>query len=63
MGMAEVFKMIQEYGNVSNEDMIRPFNLGIGMILVIEKNNLPDLESHLKALNEDYFVIGEVIEK
>ena len=59
----EVFKMIQEHGNVSNEDMIRPFNLGIGMILVIEKNNLLDLESHLKALNEDYFVIGEVIEK
>ena len=61
MGMA-VFKMIQEHGNVSNEDMIRPFNLGIGMILVIEKNNL-DLDAHLKALNEDYFVIGEVIEK
>ena len=59
----EVFKMIQEDGNVSNEDMIRPFNLGIGMILVIEKNNLSDLDAHLKALHEDYFVIGEVIEK
>ena len=34
----EIFKMIQEDGNVSTEDMIRPFNLGIGLILIIDKN-------------------------
>ena len=33
----EIFKMIQEDGNISTEDMIRPFNLGIGLILIIDK--------------------------
>ena len=55
--------MIQEDGNVSTEDMIRPFNLGIGLILIIDKNHLPDLETHLKNKNEDYVVLGSVTSK
>ena len=55
--------MIQEDGNVSTEDMIRPFNLGIGFILIIDKNYLPDLDTHLKNKNEDYVVLGSVTSK
>ena len=58
-----IFKMIQEDGNVSSEDMIRPFNLGIGLVLIIDKNNLSDLDTHLKSLNEEYVVIGKVTSK
>ena len=58
-----IFKMIQEDGNVSSEDMIRPFNLGIGLILIIDKNHLSDLDTHLKALKEEYVVIGKVTSK
>ena len=58
-----VFKMIQEDGNVSTEDMIRPFNLGIGLILIIDKNHLSDLDTHLKSLKEEYVVIGKVTSK
>ena len=59
----EIFKLIQEDGNVSKEDMIRPFNLGIGLILIIDKNHLQDLDVHLKSKNEEYVVIGSVISK
>ena len=59
----EIFKMIQEDGDISAEDMIRPFNLGIGMILVIDQNHLSDLDKHLKSINEDYVVIGKVIDR
>ena len=56
-----IFKLIQNEGNIKFDDMIRPFNLGIGMVLIINKNNLNDLETHLDNLNEKYYHIGEVI--
>ncbi len=59
----EIFKMMQEDGNIATEDMIRPFNLGIGMILVIDGNYLEDLDKHLTLINEDYVVMGEVVSK
>jgi len=58
-----IFKMIQEDGNVKTEDMIRPFNLGIGLVLVIDKEHLADLDNHLKSIKEDYAVIGKVVSK
>ncbi len=58
-----IFKMIQEDGNVKTEDMIRPFNLGIGLILIVDENHLSDLQNHLNNNNEDYVIMGKVIEK
>ena len=55
--------MIQKYGNVPTSDMKRTFNLGIGMILIIDKNNLSELDAHLKSRDEDYVVMGKVIAK
>ena len=59
----EIFKLIQSEGNIKSEDMIQPFNLGIGLILIIDKNNLSDLDVHLKSVNEDYVIMGELINK
>ena len=59
----KIFKMIQEHGHISDDNMIQPFNLGIGLILVIDKENLCDLDSHMKSIDEDYVVMGEVIQK
>ena len=59
----EIFKLIQREGSIKTEDMIQPFNLGIGLILIIDKNNLSDLDIHLKSVNEDYVIMGELINK
>ena len=56
-----IFKLIQEEGNIKFDDMVRPFNLGIGMVLVINKNNIDELEAYLNKANQTYFQIGEVI--
>ena len=58
-----IFKLIQDTGNIKNKDMIRPFNLGIGMIMIIDKNHMSDLEIHLKKQNEEYVLMGEVFDK
>ncbi|MAZ61288.1 MAG: phosphoribosylformylglycinamidine cyclo-ligase [Candidatus Marinimicrobia bacterium] len=56
-----IFKLIQEEGNIKFDDMVRPFNLGIGMVLIINKTNLEELESYLDESNQVYHQIGEVI--
>ncbi len=58
-----IFKLIMEDGSVPIEDMIRTFNLGIGMILIIDKNNYDELSSHLNSINEKHTIIGSVIKK
>ena len=40
--------------------MKKSFNLGIGMVLIIKKDNLSDAETYLKKNNEKYFIIGEI---
>ena len=58
-----IFTMIQDYGDVPLEDMRRTFNLGVGMILIIDKEHLQSLDRYLNSINEKYVVMGEVIKK
>ncbi len=58
-----VFSLIQKMGNVPIEDMRRTFNLGIGLILVVNKNNFDEVSGHFEGLNQEHFVIGEVVER
>lgn len=47
-----VFKLIQEIGNVPEEDMQRTFNLGIGLIAIVA-------EDHVEAVTKAAAEIGE----
>jgi len=57
----EIFKMIQKHGEVPVDDMRRSFNLGIGLVAIVDSESIDKMESHLKSINEDYLVIGEVV--
>ncbi len=48
----EIFNLIKNLGNVPDDDMKKTFNLGIGYIIVIEKN---DLDLTIKTLKERGF--------
>lgn len=54
-----IFKIIQKYGGVSDEEMRAVFNLGIGMILIVAKDNVEKTLEFLKE-REKAFIIGEV---
>ena len=56
-----IFNLIEREGNVPQEDMRRSFNLGIGMILIVDKNSLSEAQAHLKSLNERFYIIGEIV--
>ncbi|HEC78557.1 MAG TPA: phosphoribosylformylglycinamidine cyclo-ligase [candidate division WOR-3 bacterium] len=50
-----IFKIIKELGKVPDEEMYRVFNMGIGMVLVVDKKNLRKFKSPKVKL------IGEIV--
>ncbi|MCB2203721.1 phosphoribosylformylglycinamidine cyclo-ligase [bacterium] len=54
-----IFSMIQELGKVPEEDMRRTFNLGIGMICIVDKDAADGLMSTLA--DEQPVIMGEVV--
>jgi phosphoribosylformylglycinamidine cyclo-ligase len=55
-----VFDLIQKIGRLSQDEMDRTFNNGLGMILVVRKQDVGGVTSLLKKMREKYFVIGEI---
>ncbi|MGI1678566.1 MAG: phosphoribosylformylglycinamidine cyclo-ligase [Cellvibrionaceae bacterium] len=56
----EIFDWLQEQGNVTDTEMYRTFNCGIGMVIVVSKDNAEQALSALKALGEQACIIGEI---
>ncbi len=58
-----VFTFLREKGSISQEEMFRTFNCGIGMILVVPEAEAQDIIFQAKAMNEKAFLLGYVDEK
>ncbi len=56
----EIFKFLVQAGKVSEEERYRVFNMGIGMVLIIDKSNLSRVEEKLNEINEPYHLIGQI---
>ncbi len=57
-----VYTLMQKIGNVPREDMLRTFNLGIGMVAVVSPENAPFVKDSLRESGEEFYEIGSVIE-
>ena len=55
-----IFKLIQETGNVPEEDMRRTFNLGIGLVAVVSERSLKRVNQIAEELGEEPIQIGRV---
>jgi phosphoribosylformylglycinamidine cyclo-ligase len=56
-----IFDLIQKTGNISDEEMRKAFNLGIGLIAVISPTDVEKAISICNTINEKAIVIGEII--
>ncbi|MGE3062684.1 MAG: phosphoribosylformylglycinamidine cyclo-ligase [bacterium] len=54
-----LFNKICSLGGVSFEDAYRTFNMGIGMVLITDKKQLPHIENSLKKVKIGYNIIGK----
>jgi len=57
-----VFKVIQRVGNISEHDMFNTFNMGVGMVIAVDKNEADTALEALADAGEKAFVLGEVVE-
>jgi phosphoribosylformylglycinamidine cyclo-ligase len=55
-----LFRLIQKGGDISDEEMFRTFNMGIGMVVVVAPGDLHEVEHSLERRGETAFVIGSV---
>lgn len=57
-----IFKLIAERGNIPERDMYNTFNMGIGMAIIVPKNEVEKSLEILKQAGEEAYLIGEVVE-
>ncbi|HAO22597.1 MAG TPA: phosphoribosylformylglycinamidine cyclo-ligase [Desulfobacteraceae bacterium] len=58
-----IFSFLQQAGKIPFADMMRTFNNGIGMVLIVPEKDANDVLGRLRAMNEKAFVIGQVVER
>ena len=58
-----IFKSIQNLGEISDEEMYRTFNMGIGMVLILDEKSVRGVLDKLDELGEKAYVIGQIKER
>lgn len=61
--MPEIFLWLQEKGNLKEEDMYRVFNCGIGMVLIVNRDDVDSIQKDISDHGYKNFIIGEVVKK
>ena len=56
-----IFDLIASWGNIPERDMFNTFNMGVGMSVVVPKEQTAQALEILKAHGEDAYVIGRII--
>ncbi len=57
-----IFRLMQRVGGISEHDMFNTFNMGVGMIAAVAKEDADKALEVLAANGEDAVVLGEVVE-
>jgi phosphoribosylformylglycinamidine cyclo-ligase len=61
--MPEIFKWLQDTGDIKEADMFRIFNCGIGMVLIVDHESAQEIQDKITEKGYKSFVIGSVQEK
>ena len=56
-----IFPHMQKIGNVPEDDMMRTFNMGIGMVLVVPSKKFKKVQSILERAGEKGYTIGRIV--
>jgi phosphoribosylformylglycinamidine cyclo-ligase len=56
-----IFNLLQKVGNIPERDMYNTYNMGVGMSVVVAKEDVDKALSILKANGEDAYVLGEIV--
>jgi len=57
-----IFKLIQQYGEVSTSEMFEVYNMGVGFCVIVNETDVGSVLSILKKYDRNAWVIGKVID-
>ena len=57
-----IFELIEKTGKIDNRDMFNTFNMGVGMSIVVDKNNADKALEILKENGENAYILGEIVQ-
>ena len=57
-----IFNVIMETGKIPERDMFNTYNMGVGMTVVVDKNDADKAVETLKAAGENAYILGELVE-
>jgi phosphoribosylformylglycinamidine cyclo-ligase len=56
-----IFKLMQKLGDIEDKEMFNTFNMGIGLVIVINKDEVEEMMSSLSRMNQKAYIIGKII--
>ena len=56
-----IFDLIAKAGNICERDMFNTFNMGVGMSIVVSKDDADEALGILRASGEEPYIIGEIV--
>ena len=56
-----LFRLLERLGKLPPAEMLRTFNVGVGMVLIVPRRQLAQVQKFLKRRRERAFVVGEVV--
>lgn len=57
-----LFDLLRDLGNVTDSEMYRTFNMGVGMVIVCAREDVAAINGHLSNIDNPCYEIGEVVE-
>ena len=57
-----IFELFRRLGNVSDSEMYRTFNMGVGMVIVCASGDVASVKTHFRERGDSCFEIGKVVE-
>jgi phosphoribosylaminoimidazole (AIR) synthetase len=55
-----IFRYLAQLGQMERDEMLKTFNLGVGMILVVPAKHVSRVEAELKRRREKFFLVGRI---
>jgi phosphoribosylformylglycinamidine cyclo-ligase len=56
-----IFRFLYQNGKIDRDEMLRVFNMGIGMVLFVAPENVERVSRHLAQIHQEFFFIGNVV--
>jgi phosphoribosylformylglycinamidine cyclo-ligase len=59
--VSPIFSLLGREGSVSDAEMFRTFNMGLGLLLIVARGEAEAIARRLAALNEQVHRVGEIV--